>query len=110
GMGQAIGEGDAHEVRVLVLPFLALLLGPLLVPVWGAGVVALLRRPAWRELRFLPVALGLLVVLTVVMGTQPYYPLGLLLVLHGVGPVPVAEGAARGRGRAGLALARGAPG
>ncbi|HLV57162.1 MAG TPA: glycosyltransferase family 39 protein [Actinotalea caeni] len=104
-MGQALGETNADEVRVLVLPFLALLLGPLLVPVWGAGLVALLRRPAWRELRFLPVALGLLVVLTVVMGTQPYYPLGLLLVLHGVGSVPVAEWAARGRVRRGLAIA-----
>src|SRR5690606_36339547 len=32
-MGQALCETNADEVRVLVLPFLALLLGPLLVPV-----------------------------------------------------------------------------
>lgn len=90
-MGAALAEDNAGEVRLLVVPFLALLLGPPLVPVWVAGIVALWRRPAWRPVRFLAPAFPVLVVLVWVMGAQVYYPLGLVAVLLAAGCVPVAE-------------------
>ena len=45
-MGRALSAANGAEVRVLMWPFLALLLGPPLVPVWCAGWVALARRPS----------------------------------------------------------------
>jgi hypothetical protein len=39
-MGAALGENNGEEVRVLTVPFLLLLLGPPLVPVWLAGGIA----------------------------------------------------------------------
>lgn len=90
-MGAALSENNADEVRVLMWPFLLLLLGPPLVPVWVAGVVALLRRPAWRPVRFLAPAFGVVLLATFAGGTQVYYPVGILVVLFAAGCVPVAE-------------------
>ena len=90
-MGAALSENNADEVRVLMWPFLLLLLGPFLVPVWVAGLVSLLRRPAWRPVRFMAVAFPVLLLLTFLAGSQFYYPFGLLAVLFAAGCVPVAE-------------------
>jgi 4-amino-4-deoxy-L-arabinose transferase-like glycosyltransferase len=94
-MGRALAENNADEVRILMWPLLLVLLGPLLVPTWVAGIVALLRRPEWRPIRFLVVALPVLLLFTFVGGSQFYYPLGLLACLYAVGCVPVAEFAQR---------------
>lgn len=88
-MGAALGADHASWVRPALVPFLLALLGPPLVVVWAAGAVALWRRPAWRPVRFVAVALPVLVVLTWVGGAQLYYPLGLLVVLLAAGWVPV---------------------
>ena len=56
-----------------------LLLGPPLVPIWIAGLVAVFRRREWRPIRTLAVAYPAVGVLVVVTGGQFYYPLGLLL-------------------------------
>ena len=61
------------------------MLGPPLVPIWIAGLVALWRD---RSLRFLAVAFPVLLVLVFVMGSQFYYPFGLLAVLFAAGCVP----------------------
>jgi hypothetical protein len=90
-MGRALSAANGAEVRVLMWPFLALLLGPPLVPVWCAGWVALARRPAWRPVRFLAVSFPVLLVLCAVAGGQVYYPVGLLVVLFAAGCVPVAD-------------------
>ncbi|TFW00290.1 glycosyltransferase family 39 protein [Leifsonia flava] len=90
-MGAALGAANGGEVRPMVLPFLFLLLGPPLVAIWVTGIVSLLRRPAWRDLRFLTVALGVVVAATIAGGAQFYYPLGLLSVLMAIGCVPVAD-------------------
>lgn len=103
-MGQALGASNGEDVRLLVVPFLALLIGPPLVVFWVAGIVALLRRPAWQELRFLVVALALIVLFTLAAGAQPYYPLGLLLCVFAIGCVPVAEWAGERQGRRGLVV------
>lgn len=98
-MGAALAEGNGTEVRILTLPFLLVLLGPVLVPVWVAGLVGLLRRPAWRSLRGFAPALVVIVVVTLVMGAQPYYPLGLLAAVYAMGCAVVAERVAQDRSR-----------
>ncbi|HEV8055130.1 MAG TPA: glycosyltransferase family 39 protein [Nocardioidaceae bacterium] len=106
-MGAALSENNAAEVRVLMWPFLLLLLGPPLVPVWTAGLVALIRRAAWRPVRFLAAAFPVLLVLTFLAGSQLYYPFGLLAVLFAAGCVPVTEFLSRSSRwwRAGVAAA-----
>ena len=103
-MGQALSAENAGDVRVTAVPLLLVAVGPLAVPVWLAGVVALLRRPEWRPVRFLAPALGVIVVLTVLGGSQVYYPYGVLAAVFAVGCVPVAELAGRGRGARRLVL------
>jgi hypothetical protein len=91
-MGAALGENNGEEVRVLTVPFLLLLLGPPLVPVWLAGAIAPWRRgSALRRLRFVTVALPVVTVATIAGGAQFYYPLGILAVLLAIGCRPVAE-------------------
>lgn len=90
-MGAALSENNAAEVRLLMWPFLLLLLGPPLVAVWIAGWVTLARRPAWRPVRFLAAAFPALLVLAFLAGGQIYYQFGLLVVLFAAGCVPVTE-------------------
>lgn len=77
-------------------PFLFLLLGPPLVPVWVAGLLGLARRPGWRPIRFLAAAFPVLLALVFLMGAQPYYLYGLVAVLFAVGCVPAQEWISRG--------------
>ena len=63
-MAAALSENNADDVRVQVLPMQLLLIGPLLAPVWIAGLVALLRRPAFRPVRAVAVAYLVAVALT----------------------------------------------
>jgi hypothetical protein len=95
-MGQALADNNAGDVRVQMWPFLLLLLGPPLVPVWAAGIWGLARRPEWRPIRFLAAAFPVLLVLVFLAGTQIYYPFGLLGVLYAAGCV---EGTERYLGR-----------
>ncbi len=90
-MGRALSENNAGEVRVIMWPYLLLLLGPPLVPIWVAGLVALQSRPAWRPVRFLVPAFGVLLIETFAGGGQLYYPVGLLAVIFAVGCVPSAD-------------------
>jgi 4-amino-4-deoxy-L-arabinose transferase-like glycosyltransferase len=69
-MGRALAENNAGEARVMMWPFLLLMLGPPLVPVWVAGLVGLVRRPAWRPVRFLAAAFPVLLALVFAMGAQ----------------------------------------
>ncbi|MGH1561325.1 glycosyltransferase family 39 protein [Mumia sp. DW29H23] len=86
-MGAALAENNADEVRVMMWPFLFILLPA----IWVVGAIALWRRPAWRSLRAFDVAFVVVVVLTFVGGAQFYYPVGLLAVLFAVGWVPTAS-------------------
>ncbi|MFE5670938.1 glycosyltransferase family 39 protein [Agromyces sp. NPDC056523] len=90
-MGAALAENDGGETRWLMWPMLLLLVGPLLVPVWVAGLVGLFRRRAWRDIRLLVGALVVALVFTFVGSSQFYYPLGVVQVLLALGCVPVAE-------------------
>ena len=93
-MGRALNAKNGAENRVLMWPLLLVLLGPFLVPIWVAGWWSLLRRPAWRPLRFLAVALVAVLLLSFASAGQVYYPLGLVAATYAVGCVPVAEWAA----------------
>jgi hypothetical protein len=94
-MAGALSDNNADDVRVLMWPFLVLILGPPLTPVWVAGLVALLRRPAGRPGRMRVPAVGTMLLLTFLGGGQVYYPSGLLVVLWAAGCVPAAELMAR---------------
>jgi hypothetical protein len=72
-----------------IIPFQALLAGPVLAPVWIAGLIRLLRDTSVRYARFLAYAWGLLAVLFMVSGGKPYYLAGLLPVLVGAGATPL---------------------
>jgi hypothetical protein len=94
-MGAALSARNAANVRVIMWPMLLLMLGPLLVPIWVAGLYGLMRRPEWRPLRFLLIAFPVLMGLVWLSGGQFYYPYGLLVVIYALGCVPAAELAAR---------------
>lgn len=106
--GRQLAAHNGGSVRASALPLAILLLGPPLVAVWVAGLVALCRRPSWRPIRFLAPALGVLVVLVLVMGSQPYYEFGLLAAVFALGCVPAEGWLARGgRARVGVVVALG---
>lgn len=97
-MGAALGENNAEEVRTMMWPFLALLVGPVLAVFWVVALIALFRRRQWRDLRFLVAVFAVVVGFVFAAGTQFYYTAGVLAVLVAIGAVPVAEWA-RTRGR-----------
>nr|WP_296069287.1 glycosyltransferase family 39 protein [uncultured Actinoplanes sp.] len=86
-MAAAIAENKGTESRIELLPFQLILLGLFFVPIWIAGIVALLRDPALRPARSLAVAYPILLVLVLVTAGQPYYPMGLVTGLFAIGAV-----------------------
>lgn len=98
-MAAALSDNNADDVRSQVLPMQFLLIGPLLAPVWIAGIVALFRRPAWRALRAVAVAYLVAVLLTFVGGGQIYYAFGLQAFLLAAGVVPLAQWLGQARWR-----------
>lgn len=95
-MGRALAAHNGGDVRVQMWWFLFLILGPPLTVIWGVGVVALWRRPA---LRFVAASLPFLLLGVFTMGSQVYYPFGLLVVLFAAGCEPTLAWWSRGRGR-----------
>jgi hypothetical protein len=89
-LADKIGNEDPIGNRVLLLPMQLLLIGPLLAPLWIAGLWWLLRGTDARPYRPLGLAYLTLLVVVFVAGGKPYYTMGLLLVLLGAGAV-VAE-------------------
>ena len=103
-MGAALSANNAGEVRVLTWVFLIIALGPVLVPVWLAGLRELWVRPQWRPVRFLAPAFGVLVLFTLVGGTQPHYPTFLLGVVFAAGMAARDERAFGRRWRSAVSL------
>ena len=87
-----------------IVPFQVLLAGPLLAPVWIAGLVRLFRDPAVRYARFLAWTWVLLAVAFMATGGKPYYLAGLLPALIGAGAAPATGWLDGGRRRARRAL------
>ena len=84
-----IRRSEAAESRATLLPLQLLLVGPLLVPVLGVGLWALLRESALRPWRSLGFAYLALLVLLFVLGGKPYYAAPFLLCLLAAGAVVV---------------------
>jgi 4-amino-4-deoxy-L-arabinose transferase-like glycosyltransferase len=101
----AAGSSISSQPRWLFLPFQLVLVSPLLVPVWAAGLWRLARDPSLRRYRTFAVAYPLLAVVLIAAGGKPYYLAGLYPVLLAAGAEPTlrwVRGGARGRGRASL--------
>jgi 4-amino-4-deoxy-L-arabinose transferase-like glycosyltransferase len=98
-MGRALAANNSGAVRVQMWPFLLILLGVPLVPIWVRGLVALWRRPDWSPVRFLAPAFLVLLGLVFVAGTQFYYPVGLMSVLYAAGCVDLVDSPTRPRWR-----------
>jgi len=81
--------GSAEGGRAGFIPFQLVMVSPVLVPVWVAGLVTPLRR-ADLKLRLIPVTYLVLAVAYVVGNGKAYYLAGLYPVLLGVGAVPTA--------------------
>jgi 4-amino-4-deoxy-L-arabinose transferase-like glycosyltransferase len=94
--------GSQEGGRAGFLPFQLVMVSPLLVPVWVAGLLAPFRRPAWRRLRFIPVTYVVVAVLYLIGNGHAYYLASLYPVLLGLGGVPASEWAAHGRRRTSL--------
>ncbi|MCU1474970.1 glycosyltransferase family 39 protein [Amnibacterium sp.] len=103
-MGSALSSANGMLVRPFVVPFLTVLLGPTLVPVWIAGLVAIGRRPAWRPLRLITATFVVVMAIVIEMGAQFYYCYGVLAAVFAVGCIPVVEWAGT-RGRRRLVIA-----
>lgn len=89
-MAASMAGRDA--VRAAFVPTLLLLLvGPLVCPLWIAGLAGLLRAPRWRDYRCIGVAFVVLVLLLILIGAQARYTSGLVTVLLAAGSVVAAD-------------------
>lgn len=92
-MAAALAENKGDEARATFVPFQILFLGPPLVPIWIAGLVAMWRD---RAVRAFAVAYPVICVLLLILAGQPYYTMGLVVALYAAGCVPVVRWLARG--------------
>jgi 4-amino-4-deoxy-L-arabinose transferase-like glycosyltransferase len=83
--------GSAEGGRAGFIPFQLVMVSPVLVPVWIAGLVAPFRRPALRDLRFLPVLYVTLALIYLIGNGKAYYLASLYPALLGVGALPAAD-------------------
>ena len=96
--------GSAEGGRAGFLPFQLVMVSPLLVPVWVAGLLAPFRRPTWRPLRFLPWSYAACCLLYLAGNGKAYYLASFYPTLLGLGAVPAAAWVAT-RGRQALLIA-----
>ncbi len=89
-LARQIGGEDPVGNRIGLVPLQVLLVGPLLAPLWLAGLWWLLRQPEARPYRPLGIAYLVLLAMLFLTGAKPYYTMGLLLSLLAAGGV-VAE-------------------
>jgi 4-amino-4-deoxy-L-arabinose transferase-like glycosyltransferase len=95
----AAGGSTSSEPWWTIVPFQALLAGPLLAPIWIAGLIRLFRDPSVRAYRFLAWAWVVLAIVFMASGGKPYYLAGLLPVLIGAGAATVDGWLERAQGR-----------
>ena len=95
----ANGRSGTSAPRWQLLPQQLVLVSPYLAPVWIAGLVRLLRNPAFRWCRALGVAWVFLAVLFLVTGGKPYYLGAMLPLLLAAGAEPTIAWARQQRRR-----------
>lgn len=96
-MARALADRYGAANRTGFVPEHVLLLGLAQLPVWIAGLVGLFRRQAWRPVRALGVAYGVVVAIVLVSGGRQDYAAPVVIALYGAGCVPVAAWLARDR-------------
>ena len=89
--------GSAEGGRIGFVPFQLVLVSPVLVPVWVAGLLAPFRRETLRALRFVPVTYLALLAIYLIGNGKAYYLGSLYPLLLGLGAVPVATWTLRSR-------------
>ena len=94
--------GSQEGGRAGFLPFQLVMVSPVLVPVWVAGLLAPFRRPGWRRLRFIPVTYVALAVLYLAGDGHAYYLASLYPLLLGLGAIPTADWTRRSPRRTGI--------
>jgi hypothetical protein len=97
--------GSAEGGRAGFIPFQLVMVSPVLVPVWVAGLLAPFRRAAWRPLRFVSISYAVLGVLYLAGNGKAYYLASLYPVLLGLGAGPTAEWTLRASRRLWLLVA-----
>lgn len=95
----AAGHSGTSQPRWLFLPYQVVLISPVLVPVWVAGLYRLARDSRLSCWRSLAVAYPLLLVLFVGAGGKPYYLGGLYPALLAAGAGPTLDWVHRGAAR-----------
>jgi 4-amino-4-deoxy-L-arabinose transferase-like glycosyltransferase len=100
-LGRAIAAGSSgtSQPRWVFLPYQILLVGPLLAPIWIAGLVRLFRDRGLRWCRALGWAWVLLAAVFIATGGKPYYLGGMFPLLVGAGAAPTVAWVRRGRAR-----------
>ncbi len=88
-MARAIADSDGAENRATLVPLQLLLLGPLLLPIWGSGLWWLARSSEARRLRPLAWTYPVLLVAVFVGAGKSYYVAPVLLVYLAAGCVVV---------------------
>jgi 4-amino-4-deoxy-L-arabinose transferase-like glycosyltransferase len=83
----SISGGDAQGGRLGFIPFQLLLVSPVLVPVWVAGLVRLLRPGPGRPFRFLGIAYLVLAAVYLLAGGKAYYLAGMYPPLLAAGAI-----------------------
>lgn len=103
-LAQQIGGENPVGNRIGLLPLQVVLVGPMLAPLWLAGLSWLLRRDEARPYRPLGIAYLVLLAILFLTGAKPYYTMGLLLsLLAAAGVVAERRLPFRQRGRTRLA-------
>jgi hypothetical protein len=104
-MAESLSEQPGIGAAINLLIGQVLMIGPLLTPVWVVGLVALVRRPAWRTYRVFAWAHLVVFVIVAAVGGYARYTAGLLVVLLAAGCVVVTTWASGNVKRALVGLA-----
>ncbi|MEU8083983.1 glycosyltransferase family 39 protein [Micromonospora sp. NPDC049101] len=97
GVAASISDGDSsYSGRLDAFTLQFVIISPYAVPIWIAGLVALLRRPAWRAYRAVGWAWLVVFGIVLIAGGKGYYDAPLLLVLTAAGAVVTVAWASRG--------------
>ncbi|MDH6463055.1 4-amino-4-deoxy-L-arabinose transferase-like glycosyltransferase [Micromonospora sp. A200] len=87
-VASSIADGDSsYSGRLDAVVLQLLIISPMAVPIWVAGLVALLRHPRWRTYRALGWAWLVVFGIVLVAGGKGYYDAPLLLVLTAAGAI-----------------------
>nr|MDQ2897079.1 hypothetical protein [Actinomycetota bacterium] len=86
-LARSIARSGAEGGRIGFIPFQLVLIGPLLAPVWIAGLLKLIRDPGLRRWRCFAAAYLVLIPVFIATGGKAYYLSGLYPVLLGAGAV-----------------------